>query len=391
MKLDERLFPEPEAKGLTPEDRLVIALCKGGASFEFDAPLSSLDWDYIFSSLCHHGMAGFAHRRLDECGLAVPDTFREALSREYWAVTASNLHLMDSLKSVFRDFSPSRHPPILIQGAALLHTLYDDWGLRPIGDIDLLVWGDELDDLGRYLKGRGMVPVADYPDKYTDGNRLVLDIHTHIADTGRIGSRALTIRADNAGLWEGAVEVQGLGGALLALSPADNLLTMSVHLVKHSFSHLMWAVDVLVLLEKEEESLDWPLLIEKARAWGALRPLLFTLHFIEGRFGVRLPGPLEGLMGREPLSRLERALLKSLRHRDPPELFGNLLLSHWAPSLRGKTSLLWESCFPGDTVMKQIFPGYRPGLRPLFLLWRALTLSRTGLKEGYRLAKGYLS
>ncbi len=390
MKSDERHCPESGARGLTPEDRLVIALAAGKPSFEDEAPPSSLNWDYIFAFLCHHGLAGFAHKRLEKCNLPVPATFRQALSREYWAIAASNLLLMDSLKSLFRDFSPSGHPLLLTQGAALLQTLYEDWGLRPMGDIDLLVWPEELKHLKRYLEARGLTPVADYPDKYMDGNSLLLDIHTHIADTGRIGARALTFPVDNVSLWEGAVPIEGSGGMLFALSPGDSLLAMSIHLVKHSFSHLMWAVDMLALLEKEEDNLDWPLLIEKARAWGVLRSLLFTLHFIRGRFGVRLPGALESLAGREPLNRLEKALLRSLKLRDPPELFGNLLLSHWAPGLRGKISLLWESCFPGDTVMKQVFPGYRPGLRPFFLFRRAVALSRSGLKEGVRLAKGSL-
>jgi phosphoglycolate phosphatase-like HAD superfamily hydrolase len=139
---------------LSAEDRLVLYLLS--RSWLDDARVAAIksvltdrvDWDSILQSATRHGIAPLLYRtlsRIDDAS-AVPPEVRAKLRTAYYKNIARNMLLYQELHTVLKAFKAAGIDAIVLKGAFLAEIVYENIGLRAIGDIDLLV---KKDDLGK--------------------------------------------------------------------------------------------------------------------------------------------------------------------------------------------------------------------------------------------------
>src|SRR5207245_482373 len=94
-----------------------------------------------------------------------------------------------------------RHRVILLKGAALLQDEYRGHvGLRPLGDIDLLVRPSDVPSVTGWLRRRGYEPVSPSSPFFSRGV-VSFDLHSEIVGSDWVGRKARALRLDPAALW----------------------------------------------------------------------------------------------------------------------------------------------------------------------------------------------
>ena len=105
---------------------------------------------------------------------------------------ARNLYLNGKLADVLERFRAEDLPVVLLKGMALVATVYEDGGLRPMCDMDVLVQPGDVTRAGDLLASLGYWPLNN--DTFVDSDRVtVFDVHKDIRTAYDMG-----------GLWERA-------------------------------------------------------------------------------------------------------------------------------------------------------------------------------------------
>ena len=148
-------FPRLPGTHPPPADAWLIQLLSGGPAPEIDQIM--LPWPELAQAAYRHGLgpALFARLREEDRLTWLPDDIRRALESAYYHTLAVNTGVHAELARLLEHFQRADIPVVLLKGAALLQTLYPDAGQRPLGDIDLLIPLERVEDAGAYLVEAG--------------------------------------------------------------------------------------------------------------------------------------------------------------------------------------------------------------------------------------------
>ena len=118
----------------------------GEMDFAACDPTDDEKWRPIVAGAERAGLAGLILERCtDEC-VSLPVGIAERLRRAATAVAATNLHLQTELAGILTAFDRAGIPVMLLKGAALGPTIYGRPDLRPMGDVDLLVPSEHVEE-----------------------------------------------------------------------------------------------------------------------------------------------------------------------------------------------------------------------------------------------------
>jgi glycosyltransferase involved in cell wall biosynthesis len=286
-----------------------------------------------------HRLLPLVHRNLKAAGVDDPDLPRLAgLRRRHWYENQVRLHQVRSALDVL---TAAGIPLLFLKGVPLALSYYGDLGLRPMGDVDVLVprseaeraldalealsWRDAggltRQQLWRTHHGSGL--------RHPDGGDL--DLHWHL------GTPLLLPDDEDASsddFWDAsealAIPQHGLAGRMLA--PTDMLL----HLVAHglwagSDSTVRWIADSCVVLQQRD--IDWARLVDQAGR-RRIAPLVGdALRYLTDQLEADVPETAITELHSRSTTRRERRLLRALvGPQDGPAAFGGLphLRSYWA-------------------------------------------------------------
>jgi len=182
----------------------------------------------------------------------------ELLKRERWLTT------------VFAALAAHRIQAATFKGWALAR-LYGRPGLRPVGDVDLLVRREDADHARAVLSG-------------FEGGRDV-DLQSDL-------SRYLPDRSTEA-LLASSEDVRVSGGTTRVLGAADHLRLVCLHQLHHGSWRPLWLCDVAVLVESLPATFDWQdclvgsrhlgdgvlACVDLARRWLGARPAVAPPEF----------------------------------------------------------------------------------------------------------------
>lgn len=212
------------------------------------------------------GLAWWRLRAARQYAPAVTRPFRE----EYRLLAADALQREDDLRAAVASLRAAGVEPILIKGWSVARR-YPDPGLRPLGDIDLCVRPDQLDNAVVALKG------ADLP-------LVTVDLHAGVPD---LADRPWDVVFRRSGLAPlGDVEVRVLGDE-------DLLRLLCLHFVRHLGCRPLWLVDVAMFLESLPGDFDWDCCLSGKPHWS--RWVLCVTELARQLLGARSEAPAAAL------------------------------------------------------------------------------------------------
>lgn len=380
----------PAASAVRRELCLILAARRDPGRLD---PARPRPWAAMAAMAENQRVKPLLHAILRESRLDVPTEIRADLQAHYYQTVAINAWHFQETARILTAFSAAGIPVILLKGAALADDVYHDRGVRPMGDIDLLVPPADAPEAIRLVQGFGYAPdrLDPYPDLATEFEcevmlvriqppRSAIEIHWSLLDSPYY-QRQLPM----AWFWETARPIR-LDGHIPAriLGPEAQVLHLSAHLMLHHGNgdapDLRWLHDIAELIHAHAAEIDWQLVLDQAQASDLVIPLQRTLPLLVRDWDIDLPPTFLAELGRLTPSPSEQRVHRWLTaaHPSPAErLWGDLAsLSGWRPRLR----FAWHNLCPSPAYMRRRYRVAHPIWLPLTYPYRWLR----GLAQVFR-------
>jgi hypothetical protein len=359
------------------------------------------EWRLLIALAQAEGVGPLLCRALrDRPDIAVPAAARRALFRICHESACRSLTQEAVRARLCRRLAERGIPGLLLKGAALAFTHYDDPVLRPMADLDLLVPPGQLEQAARCLEESGCRPFSAEPVAlsvrrsrphlvYEDARTgEVVELHWQLRLLGHMRTEATAEIWSNAQPFVSAASGTGEVTAQM-MRPGHAIPLHCAHLVlQHQYARLLWLFDLhqmLRVLDPAEASLTR----EVATRWRLVPATMLTLRRVQTLFGTPLPGDLSAWVETEAGDHSLQARLAAwvlapdapeLPHRDLMRLFlerdPSSLLRTLFPSpneLRERLRLAPDESVTAAYVAR-LAHRLRRGpahLRQLWQLWRA--------------------
>jgi hypothetical protein len=347
----------------------------------------AINWESFIVSARDHGLEGLIYQQLKTAGMlpSCPQTICKQLEQQYHRNLAHNMVLLYETESICRELLTKGISLIIMQGMSFLEEIYPSLGARPLNDIDILIKEEEGPAARRVFSDLGYRPLQYYPWIYVKG-QSVLDVHHDPVNISRNRARGQAVSIPIQELWGDSAPINGMSGGR-SFCIEDNLLTLCAHLQKHSFSRLIWFVDLGLIIQRHGNRIDWDRLLAKAERYNLTVPLLLVLSRLKCAFGVEAPEEVHRQLSRVKLNLLEKAVLRRLKEGREVGQVGEFLFAFSLESPRRIAAYLLRAAFPHREIMGQIYGISSPQLIWLAYPLRFFQLACRGVKEAMRILR----
>lgn len=278
-------------------------------------------------------------RRLTDAGVEDPDLPRmKGIHRRTWYL---NQQRLDEVARLVAALDAEGIPMLVLKGAALAPLYYGDVGLRPMGDIDLLVprsrWAQTLGFLAQRGWHPRLYPSADVfglgqAEPLDHPTRPMLDLHWLVGWEFRL--RDDPDRSTEP-FWAGAVPFDPAPGTAVparTLCAADHVLHLCAHATRASGAAMLRGLaDVATVISATTAAgaLDWDRLVAQARRYHLTRTVYEVLTYLEWTVHAGIPQPARRALAACPLGVRDRLVF--LARADP---------ERWEPLVGGTSRTL---------------------------------------------------
>ncbi|MBC8236182.1 nucleotidyltransferase family protein [bacterium] len=253
--------------------------------------LSTPNWDGVIQQSIRHSITPLLYQRLETLGPStnIPASVEQKLREIYIHSAARNMRLYHELSKVLRILQNDDIPVIVLKGAALAETVYQNIALRPMGDVDLLVKKEDLYRTETALLNLGYVFYKEnnyhFKQHYEGEKRIAIEIHWNIDRPSSL------FQIDIDGMWERARLAKIANVEVLVLSPEDLILHLCLHV---SFHHefkigLRFLCDISETIQHYQDEIDWKKLQNTVNEYGIGKFIYCTLLLTKKMLGAEIP------------------------------------------------------------------------------------------------------
>jgi hypothetical protein len=207
---------------------------------------------------------------------------------------ARNDGLFEQLASALEILAGAGVRSVALKGVPLAVLYYDDRGLRPMVDVDLLVDPQDAPEVAAALDRSGWTAGDLSPDFVTGGGQAsyrppggspVLDLHWRLVPwVTRTGT------GSDPALWAGATLFDVSGRTVLAPAPHDLVLHVVLHAYRSTWSRVpRWVPDVMVVLRREGAGFDWGSFVDRVVVSHLVLPVRDALDYLVDVFQAPVP------------------------------------------------------------------------------------------------------
>ncbi len=260
---------------------------------------SQAEWDTLIAESVAHTTAPLLFRVLTAESREVPSTVLQcAFMATVWQKQQTS-HLERDLSAALRALNAVNITPILLKGAHLATMIYPEIADRPMADIDLLVPVDKMAAAEKALMDLAYTSertksMEDWCARSREIQMLKPDamaVELHWALTN---PRDL-VAVDHDGLWCRSHEVNMFGHNARVLSLEDLVLYISYHaVISHQFGEkgLRPLFDILAILRRHSQFMDWNVVEQRARQWRIERATYLMLQLARQEGDAPIPDNL---------------------------------------------------------------------------------------------------
>lgn len=292
---------------LSPEERLILYSCRvnsvSSAVFFHELCEEIGDWDYFISRSIDTLLAPIVYkytRFFRPLENKIPLYALNKLRQVHSQIFVKNTFLFKSFQDILLEFEQRDIQVIPLKGIFLLENYYQDFGLRQISDLDLLVRESEVESVIRMFETLGysmkmymprkaaLAAKISAPYKFTKGD-VVVDLHIRLSD----GYSGYSINMNS--IWENA-QIGRLSNGVICtyLSILDHVLFLFIHLRRHieirNFKMISF-YDILIILQKER--LNTNDILRRAVDFGCYNEVEEIMYLLNKFFSLALDHSLD--------------------------------------------------------------------------------------------------
>jgi hypothetical protein len=293
--------------GLRPEDRLLVECSRleidaAGAERIRSLVAGGLDWDAALEASIRHNVAPLVSRALgqvDARAAGLPEPVAEALDALRATSERRNRRLFQTIGEVVAAMRAEGVEPVGLKDIQLAAELYPE-GLRPMGDIDLLIRREDwsaavaaLDQLGFEARPGADVPymrayaISQHFRRASDEVWIDLQWNVLEREWDHYGEGRFTY--DGALMWERSEPMLVDGYEIRVPCLEDMLFHLALHLEGHLYSELVLFTDIAELLRVRAGDIRWPLFLDITRQYRAESSVYYVLLLVERLLGAPVP------------------------------------------------------------------------------------------------------
>jgi hypothetical protein len=357
----------------------------------------NLDWVQVVKVALANRMGALLHHILADSGRLeiLPVTASQDLVTEVSRLNQDAEGMSAALRAFLRKAADRGIQIVVHKGLWLSINVYKDPGMRPGGDIDLLV---RKQDVGACLELLEEIGVGRYwpnllDDRYYARHHLhqqrsTPDLKTWFEIHWALDHPYTLLTIDYEAMLDRVAPGRLLGEPVSELTPADRVVSLAVHLVKHAVylpslieypldasrlarliladGMLMYYLDVAETIRFYEAELDWEFLVNLGRQTGTVdmlgsvllvcRELLETPIPVEILDALPVRGP--GELARRAMRRVAEHELAGYLGGEPDRLWDFLVVTNGAFILRPIRALdLGAYLLPGRDYLQRRYGG----------------------------------
>lgn len=269
--------------------------------------LSALNWEYILKRSQEQGVAALLYKLIlkDTLSTYIPGRVMKGLRNYYYSLLERNVLMLKAWEEGLEAFRKERIEVLVFKGPALLELVYKDIGLRPMGDIDILVKFKDLGRAGRILEGMGYRASINPSNISSDGINPQRNSIMYFKDRERPGffwhtywhiinflpyNPAVIRKIDMSRIWQDAASLKANGSDWRGFSLNHHLIYLSLHAFNHRYEPLILLCDLNELINNEKENIHWDILIEESEVLGLEKYLYYSLYVLAKVLNTDIPG-----------------------------------------------------------------------------------------------------
>jgi hypothetical protein len=287
-----------------------------------------------------------------------------------------NMRLYHQLGEVLRQFQAGGIPVIALKGIFLASVVYEEFALRPMGDIDLLVQWDDLARADKILLQGGYRPSRSvkiekelrklhHLPPYTRPQSTAIELHWSLVRP----TSPLEIDLD--GLWNRAQPASIASVPVLALAPEDLLLHLCTHYCQHAFrAGLRHLYDIVETLNFYQKKLVWEPLISRSIQWKTDKCLYLMLYLAQEMLGAQVPPPVSDALHPASFSPeiAHLATMRILNKGQSDNIHPNLAILWRDLPIKERATSLINGLFPFPEYIEQKY-SLPPGSKKVYLYY----------------------
>lgn len=295
---------------LTPEFELLLECCaqrfRGGLSISTqDFVAQQYDWKSFINLAEQHGVIPQVYGSVAPHSGRLPSQEFALLRSNYEENARKTLWFTGELVRILKHLERRGIKAMPYKGPALAQTLYGDVTGRQFGDIDILVYPQDVGAAKEALAKLGYRPAirlnARQERAYISaGYECAFDsaVGPHLLELQwRILPRFYSVEFDMTGLFKRAVQFTLDSCSFPTLGVNDLLIVLCVHAAKHVWAQLSWLCDIAELARSPR--IDWEATWQRAWELGLQRIVALNFLLAHDLFGLALPIPVQQYLGKD--------------------------------------------------------------------------------------------
>lgn len=366
-----------------------------------DRFIKNFTWDSILKNGQTFEVGPLLHYILEQIDYQqekISNTVRDQLKKIYYQYMYHTMMFHDKLQQALNILQETRIKVIVLKGAALAETVYKNIALRPMADIDLLIFKKALSKAKEVLFEMGFRKteyhslrdsLKEHPFhlrfvKEGSGFPIIIELHWDIAKSPvNVEITEVMQRAVPANI--GVIDAH-------VMYPDDLLLYLCWHTANHHFPRLIWLCDVAQVIKAYGENINWDIIIERSKRWKIRKTVYCSLYLTKNVLGAQVP---EKVLSNLQLSKIETQIFQfiilNMEHKEGIMQIRNSLLTIALQLLiidRLKDQVffflnyVWELVFPGISYIKVRYSISKPRLAKLYQFLHPFILIYEGVFWG---------
>jgi hypothetical protein len=255
--------------------------------------LTEPQWERLIEFSKKSGVAQVLFTYLKLQNISPPPAASEPIRNIHLASLTRNMKLFHELEKILIAFKTADIAAVPLKGAWLAETVYSNIALRGMGDVDLWVQRNQLDEARKIMVflGYSSRSKADRPQALQDAltgetqmfksGAPMVELHWNVFPGEWLRH---TARIDEQAIWQRTLPHQGKN--VRQLSPEDAIIHICIHFaVNHQMS--MPGLRTLLDLDcgRQKLNIDWGTVAKRARAWRVSTATWLVLRMLSELFG----------------------------------------------------------------------------------------------------------
>lgn len=375
-----------------------------------------VNWETLIDIAVYHGVASIIYRNIRDAKYEFLDkNFYSEIESYYYGIAGKNTKYFREMEKILLSLNESGVGTIVLKGAALGESVYNNIALRPIEDIDLLVkkfdfpaakaafrrWGYNVHDkpfpssMHKKIEQERHKPFEKYESElhfFDRQNRYFFDVHWNLLIICESGISE-TVQLNIERIWKRAKTIRVGEAKAYLMSDEDLLIYLCLHLRERHFekarSRLIWWHDIYMILKKRTADFNVSYFLSAVSEYGAGISVFSVLKTAETLFGIKLPDEIDNAIDSdivcfdldkvipEPTDQIKYR--KVFKEKDYVSDLKNI------SGFSRKFRIIAGDIFPDSRYMVSYYRIENKGLLPFYYLLRIKNIIIKGIKAAGKL------